>query len=122
MGLSKLDTTIFDDLSNQVSVKILSSHHELFAVWKEKNELVMQVHFCKQDNKIKSLEGSLGMSIGSANITEEQKITRCYEALTKVIMTQKSLANIKKYKDLISRNQYLMSLNQKLIDKNNKNK
>jgi hypothetical protein len=121
MGLNKLDTNVFDDASNQISIKVLSSHHELHAVWKEKDKIIMKVHYCKNQNIIKLLEGSLGLSISSTCMTEEQKIMKCSEALEKgitTLMTKKSLDNIKRHKELINRNAQLIGLNQKLISKN----
>jgi len=117
MGLNKLDTTTFDDLSNQISINILSNHDELFAIWKEKDQVIIKIHYCKHDNELKILEGSLGLTIQGSRLSEEQKVFKCAEALEKVIMTQKSLANIKRNKELIQRNDELIVANQQLIDR-----
>lgn len=119
MGLNKLDTVVYDDLPNQISIQVLSSNNELYALWKEKDEVIIQVHYCKQYNFLKMLEGSLGLTIKEANISEGQKISKCSDALEKVIMTQKSLANIKRQKELIDRNNELIGLNQQIIEKSN---
>ena len=121
MVLNKLDTTAFNDESNQISIEVLSNHHELYVVWKEKNEVIMKIHYCKNQNIIKVLEGTLGLNINSSCSTEDQKIIKCSEALEKgitTLITQKSLDKIKKHRELINRNNQLMGLNQQLISKN----
>lgn len=115
MALNKLDTTMFDDLTNQVSIKVLSSHHELYAIWKEKDEVVMQIHYCKKSQKLNLLDGSLGLAIDCSSLTEEQKICRCSDALEKAIRTQKSLARIKIHQALINRNNQFMQTNHSLM-------
>jgi hypothetical protein len=117
MELNKLGTTMFDDLPTQVSIRVLSTDNDLYAIWREKNELMIEVYYCKKNNKINLLEGSLGTIIRDSTISEEQKITKCYEALEKVIMTQNNLARIRMQKALICKNNELMCANEKLINR-----
>ncbi len=117
MGLNQLDTTMLDDLTKQISIKVLSNHDGVYATWTEKDQVIMNLHYCKQTHELQLLEGSLGVSIQESSLSEEQKIFKCSEALEKVIMTQKSLANIRRHKELIEKNHALMLSNQKIIDR-----
>jgi hypothetical protein len=117
MDLNKLETTMFEDLSTEISIKVLSTDKELYAIWKDKNELILEIYFCKNKKKINLLEGSLGLVIGTSTISEEQKASKCYEALAKIIMTQKNLARIRMQKALIMRNNELICANDKLINR-----
>lgn len=117
MELSKLGTTMFDDLSTQISIRVLSTDNDLYATWREKNKLIIEIYYCKKNNKIDLLEGSLGAIIRDSTISEEQKISRCYEALEKVIMTQNNLARIRLQKALVCKNNEIIGANEKLINR-----
>jgi hypothetical protein len=86
MGIRNLNTIDFDDFGKQLSIKILSIHHDLYAVWIEQGNIVIRIHYSKKENQIKLLEGSLGEVIKTSCYSEEQKISKCTEAIQHVLL------------------------------------
>lgn len=81
MEFNKIENIEFEDLSKQLAIKVLSNKNDLYAMWIEKDKVIMQIHYSKKENEIKLLEGTIGEAIKSSSLSEEQKIFRCTEAL-----------------------------------------
>lgn len=85
MIINKIENVDYEDISKQIAVKILSNDKNFYAIWIEKSCIVMELNYSKKDNKIKLLEGKLGLKIQNSNLTLEDKVLRCAEALQHVL-------------------------------------
>lgn len=77
--------TNFENAEKQIVVKVLSNENKFYAIWIEKDELVMEIAYSKVEQKINTIEGTLGKNINKAHLSELEKIARCTEALDHVL-------------------------------------
>jgi len=87
MELNDFKNIDFDDPKKQLSVKVLSNHDNFYAIWIEKDKLVMELHYSIKEKQIKLLSGELGNAIYNLNLNEEQKINRCSDAINNALFS-----------------------------------
>lgn len=77
----KIDDVHYENLEKRISINVINNSQATYCLWLEKGEAVLEFEFNHTEQKIEKLAGRIGEVIKNANLSAEEQVSRCVEAL-----------------------------------------
>lgn len=71
----------YENLEKRISINVINNEQATYCLWLEKGEAVLEFEFNHKEQIIEKLSGRIGEVIKNADLSKEEQVSRCIEAL-----------------------------------------